>query len=387
VIAIDAEWGQGKTWFAQNWKLRLTNSGHSVVYVDAFQSDYVEDPFILLASEINALIKDDSKQRDFIARAKDAAVAIAPSALRLAAQAGGKIFLGASNIGSDLKELAEKASGDFGDSLGKLLESRIKNHKDESKSIEAFRSLLRSFASEAEKPIVIIIDELDRCQPSFAVRMLERIKHLFDVQNVIFVLCMNKAQLCHAIQGVYGQGTDAHTYLEKFLNFTFTLEPPAPSESKGFIASEFAKYEIPLTQEVDSFLNSLAYLSYIFQLTPRQLERCMALLALASPVKRWGMVLAEVVVLKVARPAYLAGMLSGSRDAALGLLNIFLDEEKRSGSNAPHILEMLVALHSAEVHPDDDAVIERIQRMVGIRPGAFMIEFRMAARSVNLPIS
>ncbi|WAF58355.1 KAP family NTPase [Aeromonas caviae] len=36
-------------------------------------------------------------------------------------------------------------------------------------------------------PAFILIDELDRCRPSYAVEMLETIKHIFDISGVVFV--------------------------------------------------------------------------------------------------------------------------------------------------------------------------------------------------------
>ena len=60
VIAIDAPWGEGKSWFGRNWAADLKNQGLRVIYLDAFQQDYVEDPFLLIASEINELIGSDN---------------------------------------------------------------------------------------------------------------------------------------------------------------------------------------------------------------------------------------------------------------------------------------------------------------------------------------
>ena len=64
---------------------------------------------------------------------------------------------------------------------------------------------------------------MDRCKPNFAVSLIERIKHYFDVPNVVFILLLNKEQLENAIKGVYGINTDATKYLDKFINFYFNL--------------------------------------------------------------------------------------------------------------------------------------------------------------------
>ncbi|MDO6804915.1 P-loop NTPase fold protein, partial [Wenyingzhuangia sp. 1_MG-2023] len=75
----------------------------------------------------------------------------------------------------------------------------------------------------ADSPIVIFIDELDRCRPDFAVQMLEVIKHTFDVVNVKFVLVTNTKQLRAAINHRYGPLVDAQRYLDKFLKFSVRL--------------------------------------------------------------------------------------------------------------------------------------------------------------------
>jgi len=59
------------------------------------------------------------------------------------------------------------------------------------------------------------VDELDRCRPDFALGLLERIKHLFDVEGIAFVLLVNRSQIEGYIRTVYGNA-DAEAYLLKF---------------------------------------------------------------------------------------------------------------------------------------------------------------------------
>ena len=51
-------------------------------------------------------------------------------------------------------------------------------------------------------PLVVMIDELDRCRPSYAVEFLETAKHLFDVDRIVFVLAVNREQLAHAVRAL-----------------------------------------------------------------------------------------------------------------------------------------------------------------------------------------
>ena len=78
------------------------------------------------------------------------------------------------------------------------------------------------------RPMVFIIDELDRCRPTFAIELLERVKHIFDVPNMVFAFGINRDELCSSLQSIYGN-IDADVYLRRFFDMEFTL-PQADSE-------------------------------------------------------------------------------------------------------------------------------------------------------------
>lgn len=82
---------------------------------------------------------------------------------------------------------------------------------------ERVKGIFNDIIVERAQKLIIFIDELDRCRPSFAIEMLERIKHYFDDERVIFVVSLNKEQLIHTITSYYGSGFDATRYLNKFL--------------------------------------------------------------------------------------------------------------------------------------------------------------------------
>lgn len=84
-------------------------------------------------------------------------------------------------------------------------------------------------ATKNDKPIVFIIDELDRCRPSYAVELLEQIKHFFAIEGIVFVLSIDKLQLGHAVKGFYGNdGIDADEYLRRFIDIEYSLPQPDP---------------------------------------------------------------------------------------------------------------------------------------------------------------
>ena len=88
---------------------------------------------------------------------------------------------------------------------------------------ERVKGIFNDIIVERAQKLIIFIDELDRCRPSFAIEMLERIKHYFDDERVIFVVSLNKEQLIHTITSYYGSGFDATRYLNKFFDVNINL--------------------------------------------------------------------------------------------------------------------------------------------------------------------
>jgi hypothetical protein len=73
-------------------------------------------------------------------------------------------------------------------------------------------------------PMFVLIDELDRCRPTYAIEMLEQVKHLFDVDNTIFLISTDGDQLAHSIKAVYGESFDGKRYLLRFFNRQYRFE-------------------------------------------------------------------------------------------------------------------------------------------------------------------
>ena len=80
----------------------------------------------------------------------------------------------------------------------------------------------------SKKPQIFIVDELDRCRPTYAIEMLERIKHLFTIENVIFVLSVDQSVLHESIKGFYGSSSiSAENYLRRFIDVEYCLPDPS----------------------------------------------------------------------------------------------------------------------------------------------------------------
>jgi predicted KAP-like P-loop ATPase len=174
VLAIDAPWGEGKSWFGKNWAKLLKDQEHKVIFIDAFEQDYIEDPFLLIAAEIATVLDDgQGSAADFKEKASSVMKAILPFSTKVLVNLAGRIVLGSADFSEDLKEVTEAAQEGAADAAAKWIENKLEDYAQDKASLEQFRESVREFAVIQKKPVVIFIDELDRCKPPFAVSLIE----------------------------------------------------------------------------------------------------------------------------------------------------------------------------------------------------------------------
>ncbi len=281
-IAIDAEWGAGKSWFVNHWKKQLENNKYKVIYLNAFSQDYIDDPFLTISMEIaNHLDANEEKIEKLkkgISKVWRSFLSDAPMLLFSAVTtlAGGGFF--AQRVNEVINEI--KNSGDFSEELGKVLNEKleehiteqVENYQKDKQSLEYFKNCLKEITKEQDRPIIFIIDELDRCKPEFSIRLIERIKHFFDVPKVVFVLSMNKNQLEESINSYYGF-TDKNQYLDKFIDTTVILKHTKNTQvNYNFALEKFSSnLGLDLGDEVD--FRCLIELCRIFNPNARNLIR------------------------------------------------------------------------------------------------------------------
>ena len=229
-VAIDAKWGQGKTFFVRHVQMLLdsfnefTNSvseedrttikqsfsryigtGENAVelqpqvciYYDAWANDNDSDPMLSLIYEI---IKETTQQYSF----KKSADCVKAAATIF------DFFTGRN--AADIAALAQDRD----------LLAELKEQKDIHDLVSDF---LDSLLYEQGNRLVVFIDELDRCKPSYAVQLLERIKHYFSNDRITFVFSVNINELQHVIKNYYGEGLDACRYLDRFFDYRIALPP------------------------------------------------------------------------------------------------------------------------------------------------------------------
>lgn len=229
VLALDARWGEGKTWFVMHWQkyLEQTAIPHKVIYINAFAQDHIDDPFLLIAAELRAIIAQDlPAQKRFTEKVMQVGKVLAPAAYKAAISTGAKWTMGINDGSDKWEKLQEQLIDATSEQVGLWVENQIKEHENNKNVITEFKTVLKEVALVQDKPIVIIVDELDRCNPLFSVRFIERVKHFFDISNIVFVLVTDKKQLQSTICHEFGYDTETGKhYLDKFIDVTIKLSP------------------------------------------------------------------------------------------------------------------------------------------------------------------
>lgn len=226
IIGIDSQWGEGKSIFARMFSAHLQKTRETpAIYFDAFENDHQRDPFLAIATEVIDLIKTHSPdlKAEFKSSAIKASKAIARGALRI----GIKTLTAGALDDSIIDELgtADDVGNEISQGLDQILMERLDEAKADKSSLENFKSTLEKHISKIGngKPVIFIIDELDRCRPDFSLELIEQIKHLFTVKNLKFILVTNKKQTHAIIKKRYGTDIDAHLYLQKFIDLWISL--------------------------------------------------------------------------------------------------------------------------------------------------------------------
>ncbi|MDH5328269.1 MAG: KAP family NTPase [Gammaproteobacteria bacterium] len=222
VLALDAQWGEGKTTFIKQWQGYIgyhRDNKIDSIYFDAFANDYQKDPFLALTTELyeQAITRDKKFEKKFI----QIATAVTKSLVRGAVKIGLSTATGGIVSGTALEPTGNDLSQLVSDQVDTIVADRLKNSAQDKRAIENFRDFLKELVNN--KPLVFIIDELDRCRPDFALELIEQIKHLFSVPGLTFLLVVNRAQLEEMIKAKYGSGINGAVYLQKFVSIWLAL--------------------------------------------------------------------------------------------------------------------------------------------------------------------
>ena len=211
----------------------LKNRGHPIVYFDAWKNDLSNDPIGAFIAQVSKSLLDQLKNIKNKDKFKKAAGSIFRAIAKTGASTLTKKFLGLT-----LDELQEEFDGaidgidsdKIGEKASEYITKLIDEHAKQPAAIDAFKGSIKAISADIyydpnrEMPIYIIIDELDRCRPTYAVQLLESVKHIFETDGIYIIFGTNKEELVHTIRKVYGQEFDAVGYLRRFFDMEFRLE-------------------------------------------------------------------------------------------------------------------------------------------------------------------
>lgn len=238
-IAINGAWGSGKTFFVKQVKLildscaslsasevsasedqeirevwsklqkrdRLKLQSHICIYYDAWENDQDSDPMLSL---IYSIVQNVNNAPPLLKKIN--LTDFAEKAVSIIDYFTGNNWATLIKL---IKDTTKTVTGDD------ILEDIRKQKSIDSTINEFFKDLIDGNADR----LVIIIDELDRCRPDYAVKLLERIKHYCSDERITFVFSINKRELQHTISKYYGNDFDSCRYLDRFFDLQYELPP------------------------------------------------------------------------------------------------------------------------------------------------------------------
>jgi len=234
VYSLEASFGAGKTVLNHRIKSYIDKNHkrtHNVILLDAREGDFYENPFIPIIEGISKSFSTFTSKD-----VKNALEIINKEALSFCFKKGWEAL----KLAEPRLEQAEK-----GFKLLKKLQNKQEEKRKEEQEVFSEYSKLKDAKNNfieglkqlsKKKKIIIIIDELDRCKPDYAIIMLETIKHFFGVEGITFVFSINKEQLNNSVKCIYGiekEGFD--NYIRKFIDFSFTMPEPSNEQFATYL--------------------------------------------------------------------------------------------------------------------------------------------------------
>ena len=205
-ISLHGQWGTGKTFLLKRWQCALEKDGYRAIYFNAWEDDFSDDPLLAILGQLTYVFKGS--------RLQEIAERIFENA----------IPLGLSNVSSVLRHFTG-LTVEHDARIG-TARNLLKKYREQRDVQDVLKKEIENLATEVyqdtNQPLIFIIDELDRCRPTFAIELLERVKHLFDVKHMAFVFGLNRDELSKSLSSIYGN-INVDVYLRRFFDFEFNI--------------------------------------------------------------------------------------------------------------------------------------------------------------------
>lgn len=257
-LCLDGAWGTGKTFFLRRFKVQWESNGGTALYFNAWEDDNLDDPLFALIGQLWPLLKPDG-MKVLVDDIKKCAIPLFKKAA-------------IAKLGVEEKDVSTPAANLF-DEYTNLQSSRQQFKQTLSKAARQI------YENSSNRPLLFIIDELDRCRPSFAVELLERIKHLFPIEHIVFLVGVDREQVKASVRAVYGD-IDAENYLHRFFDVTVTLRQYTPSQfvfaTYGYTSSrEMSPATLTVLRTRFNFAQKFCTLIRHFNMSLREVEVAM----------------------------------------------------------------------------------------------------------------
>ena len=271
-FAIEGTWGIGKTFILEKLEEKLElemnedtlDNRYFVFHYNCWKYDYYEEPAIAIVSALKDKVDKESckELNGFIKDSWE----VAKKTINTMAKEFVK-----NKIGIDLVQVYEDVKN-AGEERGE--------QEKEFDALFAFNRTLNVVREQIEemanyKTIVIVVDELDRCMPSYAIKTLERLHHMFDgIDNVIVIVAVDSVQLEQSVREIYGESVDTERYLKKFISFKYQI---GVGETQKSVIQKFQDYFQAFSNysEIEETLIKFLQLSQLdIRTTEKLMEKC-----------------------------------------------------------------------------------------------------------------
>ena len=257
-FALNGAWGSGKSFVLDMFEEKLGQiqsedtftDKYFVIRYNSWQYDYYEEPLVAIVATMISAIEEKTKlfpdckeKREILGMLKATGVSLLSLGNAVVKEKTGMDFqkayetvLKGEKDGAEAYEKTHKYDVYFG--FNKVMDKLI--------------ALLRELAEKYT--VVIIVDEIDRCLPEYAIKIMERLHHLTEnTNNTMMIIAVDKKQLMSSVKQIFGF-ENPEKYLEKFFNFEIKLDYGIPSKK---IVDKYASYIDLFDKEIFPFDDSI----------------------------------------------------------------------------------------------------------------------------------
>jgi len=252
-FAIDGAWGSGKSFVLNMIREQLgkycseTVAGdkYLILPYNCWEYDYYEEPAVAIVAAMKDSIEEQTSEAGAVV--KEGLNAAKKIILNVAGKVAKNITgIDPINIAQELHDGVEKRRAN---------ENQFDTMFSFKKTLDETRNSLKELAKD--QTVLFIVDELDRCLPAYAIKVLERLHHLFfGIENIIVMIAVDSSQLENSVKQLYGEKVNVDRYLRKFIDFTMTLDNGKVSGKFEDKYREYFSYFSPLYETMDDAIKS-----------------------------------------------------------------------------------------------------------------------------------